>query len=94
MKRKRYFFYTSSYFDSHIFFGVCIDGQMFKAMNGQRHFLGPICLLEWIGTWGKDQANLVKSGAWKLITPEQARDTIPDGYRSNFPFPQLLKSVK
>jgi hypothetical protein len=92
--RKRYFFYTSDYFDRHVFFGVCIDGQMFKATNGQAFCRGPICLLEWIGAWGKQQTQFIEKGTWKYITPEQARDTIPDGHRSNFPFPQLLKSDK
>lgn len=94
MNRKRYRFYTSDYFDQHVFFGVCIDGQMFKATNGQLFGRGPNCFLEYIGPWGEDQTRFIKQKIWKYIKPQEAQNKIPDGYRSNFPFPQLLKSVK
>lgn len=91
--RKRYFFFTSFYFDKREFFAVRIDGQMFKATNGQFYGRGPICMLEHIGPWTETQDGFIEKGTWKRITPEEARDRIPDGYRSNFPFPQLLKKA-
>ena len=87
----KYRFFTSSLADRYTFFCVCIDGQMFKAINGQSVGMGPVCLLDWFGEWEKQQDGFVKDGWWKDISPEEAMKTIPDGYQSNFPFPQLLK---
>ena len=89
--KRRYRFITSHYFDKREFFAVVIDGQLFKATNGQYYGRGPVCMLEWVGAWTETQDRFIENGTWKYITPEQARDRIPDGYRSNFPFPQLLK---
>ena len=83
-------FIKSQLFGDHVFFSVIIDGHQYKAINGQCFGVGPVCLLEYIGKWTTQQDGFVKSGIWKIISAEEARDTIPEGYRSNFPFPQWL----
>lgn len=92
MKSRRYKFITSVYFDRRDYFAVRIDGQLFRAMNGQYYGRGPGCMLEWVGPWTETHDSFIKNGTWKFITPEEARDKMPDGYRSNFPFPQLLNA--